>query len=104
MSLMPPLFRALLEREFKNRFLGGELSPVWWAVQPLLQLSVYALVFGVFLKVKLPPAYGDSYLAFVAVGLWPWLAFTESVVRSASSLLQQASRFISPRSRSLFCC
>jgi lipopolysaccharide transport system permease protein len=91
MSTPSPLFFALLEREFKNRFLGGVLSPIWWVVQPLLQLSVYALVFGVFLKIKLPEQYGSSYLAFLAVGLWPWLAFTESVTRSAGSLLQQGA-------------
>jgi lipopolysaccharide transport system permease protein len=85
------LFLALLEREFKNRFLGGALSPIWWAVQPLLQLSVYALVFSVFLKIQLPEKYGGSYLAFLAVGLWPWIAFTESVTRSASSLLAQGA-------------
>jgi lipopolysaccharide transport system permease protein len=88
---MNALFTALLEREFKNRFLGGVLSPIWWVVQPLLQLSVYALVFSVFLKIQLPPKYGDNYLAFLAVGLWPWLAFTESVTRSASSLLAQGA-------------
>jgi lipopolysaccharide transport system permease protein len=86
-----PLFVALVEREFKNRFLGGVLSPIWWVVQPLLQLSVYALVFGMFLKVQLPEKYGTSYLAFLAVGLWPWLAFTESVTRGAGSLLQQGA-------------
>jgi lipopolysaccharide transport system permease protein len=86
-----PLFVALLEREFKNRFLGGVLSPIWWVVQPLLQLGVYALVFGMFLKIQLPQKYGTSYLAFLAVGLWPWIAFTESVVRGAGSLLQQGA-------------
>jgi lipopolysaccharide transport system permease protein len=91
LKLFNPLFVALIEREFKNRFLGGVLSPIWWAVQPLLQLSIYALVFSVFLKIKLPAQYGDNYLAFLAVGLWPWLAFTESVVRGASSLLQQGA-------------
>lgn len=86
-----PLFVALLEREFKNRFLGGVLSPIWWVVQPILQLSVFALVFGMFLKVQLPERYGSSYLAFLAVGLWPWIAFTESVTRGAGSLLQQGA-------------
>jgi lipopolysaccharide transport system permease protein len=89
--VISPLFRALIEREFKNRFLGGVLSPIWWLVQPLLQLAVYALVFSVFLKIALPEKYGTSYLAFLAVGLWPWLAFTESVTRGAGSLLAQGA-------------
>ena len=86
-----PLFRPLVERELKNRFLGGALSPVWWLAQPLLTLGVYALVFGLFMRSPVPAKYGDSFVAYLAVGLWPWLAFAESVNRSASSLLAQAS-------------
>ncbi|MCS6996499.1 MAG: ABC transporter permease [Casimicrobiaceae bacterium] len=89
--MIPPLLAALIEREFKNRFLGGVLAPVWWVVQPLLQLSIYAVVFGVFLKIALPEKYGGSYLAFLAVGLWPWIALTESVTRSAGSLIAQGA-------------
>lgn len=90
-GLVPPLLAALIEREFRNRFLGGVLAPVWWLVQPLLQLSVYAIVFSVFLKIALPAKYGGSYLAFLAVGLWPWIAFTESVMRSAPALVEQGA-------------
>lgn len=88
---MNPLFRALVERELRNRFLGGVLSPVWWLAQPLLTLGVYALVFGLFMRSPVPAKYGDSFVAFLAVGLWPWLAFAESVTRSAGSLIAQAS-------------
>ena len=35
--------------------------------------------------------YGNSYVAFLAVGLWPWLAFAESVTRGATSLIAQAA-------------
>ena len=87
---MNPLFRALVERELKNRFLGGALSPVWWLAQPLLSLGVYALVFGLFMRAAVPARYGDSFVAFLAVGLWPWLAFAESVTRGATSLIAQA--------------
>ena len=86
-----PLFRALVERELKNRFLGGVLSPVWWLAQPLLSLGVYALVFGLFMRAPVPAQYGNSYVAFLAVGLWPWLAFAESVTRGATSLIAQAA-------------
>jgi len=86
-----PLFRAVVEREVKNRFLGGALSPVWWLAQPLLTLGVYALVFGLFMRSPVPAKYGDSFVAYLAVGLWPWLAFAESVTRGAASLIAQAS-------------
>ena len=86
-----PLFRALVERELKNRFLGGALSPVWWLAQPLLTLGVYALVFGLFMRSPVPAKYGDSFVAYLAVGLWPWLAFAESVTRSATILIAQAA-------------
>jgi len=86
-----PLFRALVERELKNRFLGGVLSPVWWLAQPLLTLGVYALVFGLFMRSAVPAKYGDSFVVYLAAGLWPWLAFAESVTRSSTSLIAQAS-------------
>ena len=89
--MLNPLFRALFEREVKNRFLGGVLSPVWWLAQPLLSLGVYALVFGLFMKATVPAQYGDSFVAYLAVGLWPWLAFAESVTRGATSLIAQAA-------------
>ncbi len=88
---MNPLFRALVERELKNRFLGGVLSPVWWLAQPLLTLGVYALVFGLFMRSPVPAKYGDSFVAYLAVGLWPWLAFAESVTRSATALISQSA-------------
>ena len=65
-----PLFRPLVERELKNRFLGGVLSPVWWLAQPLLTLGVYALVFGLFMRSPVPAKYGDSFVMYLAVGLW----------------------------------
>ena len=89
--MINPLLRALVEREVKNRFLGGVLSPIWWLAQPLLSLGVYALVFGLFMRAPVPVKYGDSYVAFLAVGLWPWLSFAESVTRGATSLIQQAA-------------
>lgn len=91
MPQMNPLLRALIERELNNRFLGGALSPVWWLAQPLLTLGVYALVFGLFMRSPVPAQYGDSFVAYLAVGLWPWLAFAESVTRSAMSLIAQSS-------------
>lgn len=89
--MIDPLFRALIDREIKNRFLGGALSPIWWLAQPLLTLGVYAIVFGLFMRAPVPPSYGDSFVAFLAVGLWPWIAFAEAVTRSASSLIAQAA-------------
>ncbi len=91
MIRIDPLLRALIEREVNNRFLGGVLSPIWWLAQPLLTLGVYALVFGLFMRSSVPAAYGDSFVAYLAVGLWPWLAFADAVTRSASSLIAQSA-------------
>lgn len=91
MIRLDPLLRALVEREVRNRFLGGALSPIWWLAQPLLTLSVYALVFGLFMRAPVPASFGDSFVAFLAVGLWPWLAFADAVTRSASSLIAQSA-------------
>jgi lipopolysaccharide transport system permease protein len=42
-------------------------------------------------SVKLPAAAGSSYLVFVAVALWPWLAFQEAVIRGTSAVTANAA-------------
>ena len=47
----------------------------------------YAFVFTAVFRASLPPAAGKaSYLAFVAVGLWPWLMFSDGALRGMAAI------------------
>ena len=56
---------------------------LWWVIDPIISLSVYALVFGVFMKRG-----GPDFVPFLAVGVVVFRWFNVSVLRAANSLIQ----------------
>lgn len=83
------LFLALIEREIRNRYVGSLAGLFWVLVHPLVLLGVYAVLFRTIFRVQLP---GDQlFVSFVAVALWPWLAFQESVQRGAQAVQAHGS-------------
>lgn len=85
------LFFQFTSREVTNRFAGSVLGGLWAFVHPLALLVVYGVVFSAVFSVRLPAAAGSSYLVFVAVALWPWLAFQEAVIRGTSAVTANAA-------------
>jgi len=81
--------RALLanffRREITTRYLGSVTGLAWAFIHPLVLLVVYHFVFTTVFKTE---RFGnESFLAFVAVALWPWLAAQEGIQRGATSLV-----------------
>lgn len=84
------LLFQLVRRDFEQRFVGSSIGWIWGLIQPLVLLLSWTLVFQVFLKNPPPPGVG-SYPLFLFAGMLPWLLFSETVQRSATSLLDQAN-------------
>lgn len=76
------LLRQFLAREIKSRYLGSISGVLWVFIQPLAQLAVYGFVFALIFKVRFPELGEHNFLVFVAVALWPWLAFAEALQRA----------------------
>ena len=80
--------RALLlnffRRELTTRYLGSISGFAWALVHPLALLAVYHFVFTTVFRTT--GFAGQSFLAFVAVALWPWLAAQEALQRGTVSL------------------
>ncbi|MHB1846644.1 MAG: ABC transporter permease [Deltaproteobacteria bacterium] len=72
---------ALTSRELRARYRGSLLGFFWTFVNPLLLMSVYALVFSVFFQQQIP-----HYTFFMFVGLLPWVWFSNSVNGGTTSL------------------
>jgi ABC-type polysaccharide/polyol phosphate export permease len=84
------LLFQLVRRDFEQRFVGSTMGWVWGLIHPLVLLLNYTFVFQYVLKYR--PAEGvESYPLFVLTGMLPWLLFSETVQRSAPSLLDQAN-------------
>jgi ABC-type polysaccharide/polyol phosphate export permease len=87
-SRLRALFRNFFVREVRTRYLGSTTGLAWAIVHPLLLLGVYHFVFTTVFRA---PAFGtQSFLAFVAVALWPWLAAQEAISRATVSLAGHA--------------
>ena len=63
-------------RELRARYKGSVLGFAWNFVNPLLQLIVFWLLFGVVLRTRPVTATGEQpYAIFLFVGLLPWTFF-----------------------------
>lgn len=73
-------------RDIKVRYRQTLLGVAWVALQPLLSLVVFSVIFGRFLKV---PS-GDAPYPALFAGLLPWGFFSTSVTRCVANLVGSA--------------
>ncbi len=83
------LIRVMVRRDILGRYRGSFGGALWTVINPLLLMLTYFYVFGVILKSRFPgdPSRSGFALYFLA-GMRPWLAFSESVGRSPSVMLE----------------
>ena len=78
-------------RELRNRFAGSFTGGLWALLQPLIQLVIYAFVFVQVLKARVPGADAPDYVPFLVTAMWPWIAFSEAIVRSTTAVQDNAA-------------
>lgn len=85
------LLLQLTIREVRSRFVGSASGWIWLILTPLLLLAVYGFVFGVIFQARVPAGLDIPFVAWLAVALWPWLAFSEGVLRGSQAILQHSA-------------
>jgi ABC-type polysaccharide/polyol phosphate export permease len=86
------LIVQLVRRDFEQRFVGSAIGWVWGLIHPLAQLLSWVFLFEVCLKQKLPLGeVTQNYPLYLFAGMLPWFLFSDTVQRSASSILEQAN-------------
>ncbi|MDQ2962826.1 MAG: ABC transporter permease [Pseudomonadota bacterium] len=78
------LFTNFFRRELFARYLGSVTGLAWAFVHPLALLAVYHFVFTTVFRAG--TMNGKSFLLFVAVALWPWLAAQEALQRGTVAI------------------
>jgi lipopolysaccharide transport system permease protein len=86
----PALIWELTKRDFSERFAGSILGSLWAIIWPIVNLSIYIIIFCRIMGARLP---GKSdiyaYGIYVAAGLIPWAAFSTSISRCTSVFLDK---------------
>jgi len=86
------LLFQLVRRDFELRFVGSAMGWVWGLIHPLVLLMSWTFVFQYCLKQTVPEGeVTTNYPLFLFAGMLPWLLFSETMQRSASSLLEHAN-------------
>lgn len=84
------LLATLMLRDFRGKYVGSMMGIFWSVINPLLMLMVFTFVFSVIFEIRLGTAPGMSHNAlYIFCGVLPWLAFQESLQRSATVLIEQ---------------
>src|SRR5512135_2321104 len=82
------MVRMMAVRDLQATYVGSLFGFSWAVLNPLAQLGIYGVVFGVFLKSKPNPVYGtDSYFLFLLCGIVPWQFFSQTVMHSTNTLV-----------------
>jgi lipopolysaccharide transport system permease protein len=80
------LCRHLIAQDLALRFTGSLAGLAWTVIAPLAQLAVFYFVFLHILGARVPGLTPDAYLVFLALGFWPWFAFSEAVTRATTAV------------------
>lgn len=81
----------LFKMNVRDRYLGSSLGSFWAIANPLFMLGLYTFVFGFVFKVRLPGADTTlGYAIWLITGYGPWIATTEAVMASTTSVVGAA--------------
>src|SRR6266852_6512449 len=83
------LLRELVKRDFHARFTGSALGVFWAVLQPLSLVILYWFVFT-YMFSRGPAAGNKNYIDFLIAGLLPWLGLNEGIIRSTTSIVENA--------------
>jgi ABC-type polysaccharide/polyol phosphate export systems, permease component len=72
-----------IKSQYANHYLGA----FWNILQPLLQVAIYYLVFGLGLRGDRADVEGLPFIVYLISGLFPWL-FIQQGINSASNAIQ----------------
>ncbi len=76
----------MVKRDFQARYAGSAFGFAWSLLQPLWTLGLFTFVFAGVLRISLLGERTENFAIFLFCGLLPWMAISESLTRSATSI------------------
>jgi ABC-type polysaccharide/polyol phosphate export systems, permease component len=74
-----------VKKDLRTRYKQSVLGFLWTFINPIFQLVIYSVVFGLIMDVKI-----ENYSIYLFVGLVPWLFCSSSLTAGSQCILAQA--------------
>ena len=81
------LYEQMVRRELRQKYKGSALGVLYYLVNPLVLMVAYAVMFTYVLRYDRI----DDYPLFLLIGIAVWLFFSQALLASATSLIDQSS-------------
>jgi lipopolysaccharide transport system permease protein len=78
--------------DLRHRYAGSAIGVFWNVLIPLLQITIFTIVFSRIMRVRLAdrgPVH--SFAIYLCSGMLPWIAFSECLMRGTNSFLENAA-------------
>ncbi|VAW34913.1 O-antigen export system permease protein RfbD [hydrothermal vent metagenome] len=84
------MFYYFFKRELKDKYLGNLTGFAWVFIQPIITLLIYWFVFDKIFQSRFSKEQQEvGFIVYLAVGFWPWMAFSESIIKSITSVSEK---------------
>ena len=85
------LIRELVTRDVRGRYVGSIIGVFWSILNPVLQLTLYTVVFSTVMNMRFgdDPSWG-RFALYLFAALLPWMALQEAIIRSSRSFIENA--------------
>lgn len=84
------LLLAFTRQDFVDRYSGSAFGALWAFIHPLVMIFIFTVIFANVMGARLPGVSSVySYSIYLVAGLLPWLAFANTLTRSASVFLDK---------------
>ncbi|NOH04661.1 MAG: ABC transporter permease [Chloroflexi bacterium] len=76
--------------DLKYRYSGTTLGFFWFLVNPMIEVLIYAVVFSQIITFRSGAERGISYTIFLVSGLFPFIAFSQTINRGSKAIRTNA--------------
>lgn len=85
------LWYQFYQRDISSRYLGSLSGLLWVFLHPALLLTLYTFLIAGVLKARIPELSDVQWVPYVALGLWPWMCFSEGLQRGTQAVIEHSS-------------
>jgi lipopolysaccharide transport system permease protein len=81
------LVRSMVRRDLSSRYKGSIIGPAWAVITPAVMIVIFTAIFSGIFGARFGAQGGHlSFATYLFCGLLPWIAFSDGVQRSTTSL------------------